>query len=161
MCIRDSYNWSVVKHFNPNLKIIVFFRDPIARTKSHIHHIHRLHPENKGLTASEILQKSRRRLANLQARQLGYRARKKNFKRVLKNLKRLDAIGITEQFNKSIELINRQFEWNINYTPEQDKNQYPSQGQFQFTEEDEAIIRKINKVDTRLYRRALARFNSL
>ena len=152
------YNWNVTKHFDSSLKTIVFFREPIARTKSHIKHQNRYHPKLRGLPYSEILQLSQKRLANLQARQLGFRPKKKNFNQVLRHLRAIDVIGITEEFETSINQVNRQFRWEISYDKQMDKNQHPNKDLHQFTKEDEELIAKINKVDIRLYQRVLKRF---
>lgn len=152
------YNWNMTKQFDAKLKTIIFFREPIARTKSHIKHQHRHHPKLKGLPYSEILQLTQKKLANLQARQLGFRPKKKNFKQVLRHLRAIEVIGITEEFETSINQVNRQFGWQISYDKQMDKNKHPNKDLYPFTKEDEELIKKINKVDIRLYQRALKRF---
>ena len=105
----------------------MFFRDPVKRILPSIH-FHR-HPRRRydGLSICQILKQFGEMEGTSQARNLGYIKRQSNLNQVLEHLQQIDAIGIADKFELSIQHINEVFGWNLKKLQTLNKSKYKSE----------------------------------
>ena len=113
--IMGHYNVRLIPHLKPNVKTILFLREPMARIKSHIKHIIAKESAFSHGDPNAVIEERFEVLCNLQARILGYTKRRPNLEKVLENLGNITFIGIQEEFAVSIEKLNQQFNWQLDY----------------------------------------------
>ena len=113
--IVGHYNVRLIPHLKPDVNTIVFLREPMARIKSHIKHIIQKEPNFEHGDPNKIIEARFEILANLQARILGYNKRKPNIEQVLENLEKITFVGLTEDFENSIQKLNKKFSWKLEY----------------------------------------------
>jgi len=116
--ICGHYNIRLIPHLSPEVKTILFLRQPMARISSHIKHIISMDPQYAHGDPNLVIDDRFEVLCNLQARILGYTKRKPNLERVIQNLERISFIGIQEQFSESIDKLNKRFNWQLEYHQE-------------------------------------------
>jgi len=122
--------------------IITFLRDPAQQIRSHFEHYVRHH--NYKNTFEIFIQE--KRFCNLQSRMLkGLPIAAYGF------------IGITEEYNTSIELINTYYKINI-HPLSLNKNESKKEEKYQFTDTELILIEQHNKDDIQLYSEAYKRF---
>ncbi len=102
------------------LRYLVFFREPVSRTISNLYHFQRVQFGNENLSLSEILELRKRYLINMQTRwfcnnpmKIKNRRSKQMLAQAKENLKKVDYIGISEQFDLSIALAQKTFGWDL------------------------------------------------
>lgn len=146
--------------FNPP-QIFTFLREPIARTVSNLFHLKKYKAENYKRSLEEVFDLNPRQMQNTQVRYLAGSIHKKDMEKrelniALYNLRNCRFVGITEQFEDSIEMLENLFDWkfpervrtNVNYT---DKKKELSADLM------EKIV-EANKLDVELYKKALILF---
>jgi len=155
--IMGHYNVRLLPHLSPEVKTLIFFRNPMDRIISHIKH---LIAKDKAYAHGDpnlVIEDKFEQLSNLQARFLGYTKRKPNLPQVLENLEKITFIGIHEHFTESIEKCNQQLDWKLDYQSEKEnvsKDNFTSP----ITEENKS--RLLNKIEPEqeVYARAIEIF---
>lgn len=131
-----------------------FFRDPVTRIKSSVNYHKKRGRKYEKFTESEILLKIERKESQQMARTFGYDPDKDNLQEVLDRISRLDAIGITEYMDCSIQNINKTFGWNLINSDHRNQSK-------RGMEKEDVIIKKIESldmVDVIIYNHALKVF---
>jgi hypothetical protein len=95
-CIHGHFTMQVLCDVFPEAKCITFVRDPIKRIVSAYNHIFVVAPQAEGMTFEQFIERDRAR--NLYE-QLG----------MLEYLDSLAFVGITEQYDRSLRLLERMF----------------------------------------------------
>lgn len=132
-----------------------FLRDPVKRVMSTIIFHQDITRRYEGLTVDEILDKHLEVEGSLQARSFGYRPQRDNLDRALKNLEKIEFVGISEQFDRSLQLCNHTFNWNLQHDKPRNVGKYkPSI----FTDEQMARIEAGVEIDQIIYNHALKLF---
>lgn len=142
------------KHNNPST--LTFLRDPVNRVKSAILYHQQRDRKYKDLAIDDILDQYAIVEGTLQARHLGYKAKKDNMQRALENLESIDFIGIAEQFDRSLVLCNHTLGWNLEAIP---KRNVGSNTDNSFSPEHIAKIESACELDYIIYRRGVELFN--
>lgn len=109
------YNMDLVPYLNPNVKIIAFFRNPLDRLLSHVNHLIKHDLKLKGKDPNYIIKNRIGSLSNVLSRSMGFKPKSNNFNIVLKSIKKLDFIGIMENYDESLKDINRKYNWDLKY----------------------------------------------
>jgi len=152
-------------------KYIVFLRDPVTRTISMIEHRKLKTPEYRKLSYEEILENQTfvdNQLRNYQTKVFAFKGieqcdrdtnmplelNDENFKLALDRIDKVDVIGITERFNESISLVEKEFGFSF------DKRLHANRGAYdlQLTNGVRQKIMDINEYDLALYDYAKSRF---
>ena len=145
------YGWAAVKHFKKHPpRVITFLRDPVKRVKSTILYHQKPNRMYAGMSIDEIVDQYALREGALQARQLGYRPKKDNIQRALKNLESIDFVGISEQFDDSLRLCNQTLGWSLEPIPKRNVGSYDMAT---FTQEQLEKIIAACELDNILYER--------
>ncbi len=110
--VMGHYNIDLVKHLQPGVKTIVFLRNPIERILSHISHIINNDPKYKAANPNDVVKDRIKQMGNLQTRLLRSKD-SKNFNDIKENLKKIEFIGVQEDFADSIQFLNSSFGWNL------------------------------------------------
>ena len=97
----------------PPPRIISFLRDPVARLISTINYQSQPGRKFHGLGIDQIMSKYAQEEGQMQAFFLGYKPRRMNLQEVFENLEKIEALGIVEHYEQSIQLINRTFDWDL------------------------------------------------
>ena len=139
-----------------NIKTIVFFRKPVPRIWSSIRYHEATGRFYKGMTFDEVIEKNGRYEGELMARIMGYDRKRPNLEEVYSNLSRLDFIGIVEEMDTSIELLNKKFDWNIPLNLYRNKSRRTDT----LTKAQEDRLIEISQVDELVYRKAVELFES-
>ena len=112
--VNGHYPLQIIDSWHLPVKVVTFFREPVDRVVSHIHHLKQNDAACKALTREEIYSKHKASLINLQLRTLrnkSYPGAKGldneskvfNEEKLQASLDRLAAFGILEDFNTSIQ----------------------------------------------------------
>lgn len=150
------FGWAPLRHYDVHPpRVLVFFRKPIDRVKSSIIYHRKRGRVYSELSMDEILNNHSEREGLMQARQLGYRAKANNQQRVLKNLEKVDFIGISEQFERSLELCNAHFGWNLANVAKRNVGKYSDEF---FTSDQLERIEEACSVDQVIYNKAVQLF---
>lgn len=98
-------------------KTLSIFRDPKTRFISSLQY--HLEPGRRyhGKSVDQILAENGSAEGNMQARSLGYRPKRENINHILDRLHSLDVICIFEEFDRSLEVVNRKLGWSLQPTP--------------------------------------------
>ena len=155
--IVGHFNIELVKHLLPNVKVISFFRNPMDRILSHVKHIIRHDPEFIGANPNEVIHRKIKNICLTQSLRMGFIPKKKNFEDVKYNIDQLDFVGITEFFDESIELINRQFNWLLEPCNIENRNEEPIYPMLSL--ETKALISSYMGKELHTYNCALKIFN--
>ena len=110
--IMGHYNIDLIKSLNPNVKVIAFYRNPIDRIISHVKHIIKHDKEWMGADPNDVIKARIKQIANLQTRMV-HNAEARSMDAMLKNISRIDFIGIQEYFAESVHAMNYLFNWEI------------------------------------------------
>ena len=151
--ICGHYNVRLLPHLSPNVKTMIFLRDPMERIQSHIKHLINKDPEFGQGDPNQVIEERLEILCNLQARILGFTKNRPNLDLVLQNLEAINFVGIQEKFATSIEKLNEKFAWQLAY---QGERLNPSPTNFKIPIHSENIDRIIekNQPERLLYKRA-------
>jgi hypothetical protein len=141
-CIHGHFTLQLLCDVFPEAQSITFMRDPIKRIVSAYNHVFVVAPQTEGMTFEKFIQRDR---AHNLYEQLG----------VLECLDSLAFIGITEQYERSLRLLERMF-------PELGSLDYEEANvsqQKRFTEKDvtpdmRAHLRELNDADFEIYEAA-------
>lgn len=114
--LAGHYPYQPMKYFLHQPKAIVFLRDPLERAVSNLFHLKKRQPQFFNSTFEEVFEESPRQILNMQVRYLSGRIRKKEMKlkdlRVaIQKLRSIECIGLTEQFDASIDYVEKKFDW--------------------------------------------------
>jgi hypothetical protein len=123
--------------------IISFIRKPEEQIRSHYEHFKRHHSYKK--TFLEFIQD--RRFCNLQSKMLSGSP-----------IGAIGFIGLTERYEESIKLLNRQYGLNIKAISTNKNQNKPKEG-YKFTKEELTLIHELNQKDYQIYDRAERIFN--
>lgn len=139
-------------------KTMCFLRDPVDRVASSISYHREPGRRYHGMDFDKILEEFGEFEGTMQARHLGYRAKSNNLEQVYESLTRLDAIGLTEEYARSICLFNQTFGWSMSVGAR--KNQADSRRPA-LTEGHLDAIAACCRVDLEVYSRARTMFERL
>ena len=156
--IMGHYNVRLIPHLSPGVKTIIFLRDPLERIKSHVKHIILKEPNFQDGDPNKIIESRFEVLTNLQARILGFNKRRPNLDQVLKNLEKISFIGLTEDFFTSIERLNKQLNWQLEYD-NQKKNTSPTQIKLDITQDTLVRLQEKIQPEIAVYNRAKELFS--
>ena len=151
--LMGHYNVRLIPHLHPEVKTIIFLRNPLERIKSHIKHIIQKEPNFQKGDPNKIIEARFELLTNLQARILGFTKRRPNLDQVLENLEKISFIGLTEDFETSIDKLNKQFSWQLEYDNEK-KNASSAQISLEISSEMLARIHEKIQPEIAVYTRA-------
>lgn len=136
-------------------KTLCFFREPVRRVMSSIV-FHMVKTRRyAGMSIDEILEKHLKSESMIQARSLGYMPKAHNISQVLKRIDQLDFIGISEQFERSLNLCNETFNWKLKNSSPQNVGTYSKST---FSENQIQLINDAVAVDRIIYEYALSNF---
>lgn len=150
-CIQGHHYASSFLRFAPDIRLTMWFRDPVERAISEYFHWRR-HPETHPLDGEDLLTFCRRReMVNIHRRCLDGLP-----------LARIDCVCITENFRASSELFCRLFGFDSDVIPPQNTNPDKVVGS-RYTVPDSVReqIALANRADIELHRRATERFAHL
>ena len=135
-------------------KTFAFFRDPTYRIVSSINYHKEKGKRYERYTKEEILLMIEKKESQQMAKTFGYDSKKNNIAETLDRISGLDAIGITEYMDLSIQNINKTFGWKLSDINHRNKSKNRK-------DRDASIIEKINSldmVDAIVYKHALKVF---
>ena len=155
--IMGHYNVRLIPHLRPGVNTIIFLREPLERIKSHVKHIMQKEPNFEQGDPNKIIEARFEILTNLQARILGYNKRKPNIEQVLENLEKITFVGLTEDFATSIEKLNKQFNWQLEYD-RQKENVSPDEIKLEISTEILARLQEKIQPEVQVYKRARKMF---
>ena len=93
--------------------ILTFVRNPYERILSHIKHICALDNSFDG-DPNKVVEEKLLDILYIQSKMLQYKPHNnKGFKKLLDNIDRIEFVGLTEEFEKSIALCNKMFGWKL------------------------------------------------
>lgn len=108
--IMGHYTIELIDHLKPNVKTIAFFRNPVDRVISHIKHIIAHDEKWKGADPNDVIERRIKYLGGAQTRMIND-SKSKNLNDMLKNINKLDFVGILENFDESVAMLNDKFNW--------------------------------------------------
>lgn len=157
------FPYAAAAHLAP-VKTLAVFRDPVDRVCSHIRHFIHYVPLYEGWSAERVYEDAGTRrmfFDNLQLRMFAIRSleqgktafdgielRESDIEYAMKNVRRVDVIGVTEELKTFIRILGVQFGWqfrrmeHVNYSPE-----------YEFSPEFIDRVRADLKLDIEFYRR--------
>jgi len=163
------YLFSIGKSLPKKPKYIVFFRDPVKRAISHLYHLKRHNKAFKKNSLYDIASSNNWQINNLQVRYMGdisfqpdelYTENtslgKEALKEAKKNIDKCHFVGITEDFDDSIKLLEKMFDWNLGKTMK--KNVAPRRHR-KVPEDLYEKIKALNQLDIELYEYAKSKYN--
>ena len=118
--LTGHYPFEVVKFFPRRPRCLVFLRDPLKRALSNLYHLRRYaYPAGTDMTA--ILPRAKNGIFNVQTRFFAVPYHREPLSRadleVAKgNLAQCDFIGLREEFEVSVRLAERMFDWRLGKT---------------------------------------------
>jgi len=115
------FNLEMINYLRKSVRTMTFIREPVSRVLSHVNHLMTTNPNFKGLTPEDIVDISGDRIINLQLKMLGWN-NSESLDTVIENLEKFDFVGLTENFNESINLVNGKFNWKLKNTVPQNKS---------------------------------------
>lgn len=136
-------------------KVFSIFRDPVNCVISSIRYNMKRGRRYSDMSFDEVLESELWREGSMQAKHMGYKRKEPNLDEVLRNVDNLDCIGIAEQFDRSISLLNRQFDWELIVTGSKNI----SKNKMRISESQVKKIRQAADIDIEVYNYALASFN--
>jgi len=152
-------------------KYIVFLRDPVKRAVSHLYHLKRVGKEEfRTAPIDEIMEAARWQINNLQVRYMSGRnfrpgklylnddAGKKALAKAKESIDKCDFVGLTEEFNGSIKLLEKMFDWNLGKKLK--KNVAPRRHR-KVPKDLYEEIKALNELDIELYEYAKKRHREL
>jgi len=143
--IFGHYGFNYQKLFDENVITICFFRNPISRTLSHLNHL-RIKGE---LTDTDVYKLQHiKPISNIQSRYMGYVTGKDNFNTAKINISKVNIIGLTDEYDKSLKIINKILDWNLEAISPLNDN---SEDYFKFSDQLISKISKTNYQDFILY----------
>lgn len=127
-----QYAFGMRKAMGNNVDVLVFLRDPVERTISHLYHLKKNSAKFRERSIEEIFNQATKPVTNLQSRLVASEyiapppapreitsATRANALEVGKqNLSNCRFVGITERISESIELLNRTYGFNIKTIPQ-------------------------------------------
>ncbi len=140
--------WHLLKEQKP--KTLAFFRHPVDRIWSSIRYHSKKGRRYHGKTMVEILEEYDRTEGQMMARMLGYQKKRDNLEECFENLEKLDAIGITEAYDNSLDKINQAFGWQLKSQHKRNSGRLtiPIEGKWQMA------ITEISDLDLKIYEKA-------
>jgi len=167
--LLGHYPYITGKVLGKNANIITFLRDPIKRVISNIYHMKQYDKRFANSTPEQIYNSGIWHYQNLQTRYLcdnhdGITMRFNNnrplhrpaLKRALINLEKIPFVGITERFDESIMLFNKQFNFSLGKTITTNKSKVKKT----VSEKLKQRIKRNNQLDIELYNTALEKFDA-
>lgn len=159
--LAGHYPYQPMRYFEHQPKSMVFLRDPLGRAASNLFHLKRRHTSFFNSTFEEIFEQSPRQISNMQVRYLAGRLQKKQMRPndleiAKKRLKNIDFIGMTEEFETSIDYLEATFGWKFRERLQRNVN-----NSLKLDDLNPDLIEKIkeaNKLDQELYNLGLKLF---
>ena len=114
--MAGHYPYRPTYYFEHKPQTMVFLRDPFQRAVSNLFHLKRRNPRFFNSSFEEIYEQSQRQLVNMQVRYISGHYVKHpldgaDLAVAKANLRSFAFIGITEQFNESIDYVEQLFDW--------------------------------------------------
>ena len=157
--IIGHYNFDLIQHLPNDVFVLTFLRNPYDRVLSHIKHMCAL--DNKFQNNPNlVVENNFKQIISVQSKMLRFQPpNKKGFETMQANIERINFVGITEEFDKSIQLCNTMFNWNLeNIKPQ---NQRPNKQLEMLTEINKSKIIQAIIPEIRTYKVAYSKFNAL
>lgn len=110
------YPLSAYQLLSNDVKLLTFFREPVSRAVSFIRYYKKTNQDYKNSSLEEIFNSEINQLSNMQVKIISSIFNDNNKNRInvaIENLNRLDFFGISEDFNTSIKIAEKQFCWNL------------------------------------------------
>jgi hypothetical protein len=167
--IAGHYNYHLVENVRRKKKFMVFLRDPMERTISNLFHIRRTKKDFAKVPLEDIFNQFPLQVHNSQCRYfLRYPGKlnidEKRYSLAQKHLDRCDFVGISEEFESGVKLIESLFNWNLGSLENRNMNPKNNYKQLLQSPENNSLlekIRKANEFDIKLYEFAKAKFRYL
>jgi len=147
---------------------LIFLRDPVDRAISAIFHLKYISrfTQYRNLSHEEIFDLEIERFSQMYVKKLsGYDAsfksediKEKDFKNSIDNLSKFDFVGITEEFNKSIQLAEKMFNWKLGSVERQNQNIKAKKDKVDLEQKFIEKIKQVNHFDLKLYQMAKEMF---
>ena len=155
--VCGHYPYRIVTEFINEYKTITFIRNPMDRFMSHLGHVAR---KSQIKDINELFDLNWKRIARVQTNFFGFNNQKPNWKEVNTVIENISFIGINEQFELSVELLNKLFELEIK-VPEKSKNVANAKLSYDMlsTKNRIELIRNLGP-DINLYNKCLKKFNA-
>jgi len=142
--------------FEKPVRYLIFLRDPVKRTLSNILHLKRL-SKDPNVSLMEILESKRKNMTNFQTRLLcntPWHPRIVPFpvrylQEAKDNLAKIDYIGLSEEFDLSVRLAERMFDWDLGEPLS--LNTKPKKDKAPVSDEVLATVTEICQLDIELY----------
>ncbi len=153
------YNLDVIKELDKDIIILAFFRNPYERILSHLKHVCAVNKSYNN-DPNKVLEKNFKQIQHVQSRMLRYQPlNKKGFDKMQQNFHKIHFVGITEEFNRSINLCNKMFNWKLDIIEPQ--NRRPVQINEKLSEENKSKIIKELTPEIETYNIAYMKFTNL
>lgn len=122
------YPLSAGERVFPNRKIhlFTFLRNPITRTISHLYELQKHHAKLKGKDIAEIFENTKHYFFNLQVRMFSAPNDKHtevSLEKAIENMKASTFVGLTEDFDNSILLLEKKMGWKFTANQKRNVNQ--------------------------------------
>jgi len=149
---------------------LIFLRDPVERAISAIFHLKYISRFTKfrnwsheEIFHAEIERFSQVYVKILSGREVSYSNENVNeddFKHSLSNLQKFDFVGLTEEFNKSIQLAEEMFNWKLDRVEPQNQNIRARKDKGDLDQKFIEKIKEVNQFDLKLYHTAKEMFQT-
>ena len=111
--LSGHYGMDLLPVLSEDIIILTFIRNPYERILSHIKHICALDKEFRG-DPNLVLDKKFDTIMYVQSKMLRFRPHnREGAKKLLESIDRINFIGLTEEFDRSIALCNKMFNWKL------------------------------------------------
>lgn len=144
------------------MKPIVFFRDPIARSVSLLYQLKRMIPAYRNKSLEYILQKEPNQIQNVQTYYMTgavppVRLTNSHLEKAKERIDALEVFGLAEYFSDSIKRFEEKYAWKLGGEKQLNKNPVKKKDLNQETIDQ---LRKLNQLDLSLYKFAEEKFLS-
>ena len=152
------YNLDILQHLSKDIIVITFLRNPYERVLSHIKH--EVKVQKNIVDPNDVVENKLNKILYTQSHMFRFKPTNQiGLKNMKKNIGRINFIGITEEFDRSIDLCNRMFEWNLEKIEPQNQIDDSILDQLSSKNRSKIITNLIPEIRT--YRNALQKFNQL
>lgn len=153
------YDIDILNNLPKDTITLTILRNPYERILSHIKHICAVDQKYNG-DPNLVLEQNMKQIVYTQSRMLKFQPFNKiGFDNVKKNINRINFIGLTEEFEKSIHLCNKMFDWHLDLIAPQ--NQRPDKVIEMLSSSNKSLIIKKLIPEIRTYNLASKKFNKL
>jgi len=157
--ISGHYGMEIASLLPEDILILTFIRNPYERILSHIKHICALEKEFKG-DPNLVLESKFDMIMYLQSKMLNFKPHtREGAMKNLECIERINFIGLTEEFERSITLCNKMFDWNLEMIKPQNQRNNEILAPLSGKNRSKIIRNLIPEI--RSYSNVLAKFESL